>query len=64
MKKTADGKKTVSYIGAGLDNVVIECLTNLIIPLLECHNFHFKSIHFTACISKFYIETSVRAIIM
>lgn len=56
--------KTVSCIGAGLDNVVIECLTNHIILLLECHNFHFKSIHFTACISKFYLETSVRAIVI
>lgn len=35
----------VSYIGVGLHNKVKECLSNLIIFLLECHNFHFKSIH-------------------
>lgn len=54
----------MSRIGAGLDNMVIQCLGNLIILLLKFHNFHFKSIYLTAFISEVSLEPPVRAIVI
>lgn len=56
----------MSHIGAGLDNMVIECLGNLIILLLKFHNFHLKSTYFTAFafISEVCLVPPVRAIVI